>query len=207
MLQAILFDVDGVLLDSGSANVAYYQALFREIGNILPDQQELASNNHLSVEAMLRRFYPDRPDHDIEQWIMQAKTIKAGHELLHPMSGVMEVLPVLAKTYKLGLVTNRLLEGVDRLWDIIPLQYLFSGVAAYEDTEKHKPDPEPVRYALDRLGISADEAVFIGDALTDMQAAQGAGVRFILYGNTLVLPNTPVLKDFLDLPDLLQSLT
>ena len=47
-----------------------------------------------------------------------------------------------------------------------------------EDTEKHKPDPEPLLVCLERLGVKPEEAIYVGDATTDMLAARNAGMAF-----------------------------
>ena len=94
--KAVLFDVDGVLLDSSVANVAYYQALFHVIGTIEPDPNELRKNFHRSAEATLRYYYPQQHDSVIFQWMHLGDTIDVGFELLKPMPGVLKTLPKLS---------------------------------------------------------------------------------------------------------------
>ncbi len=182
-IKAVLFDVDGVLLDSGSANVAFYQELFRQIGELQPDRADLEQNNHLSVEATLRKYYPKWPNEEVNKWMMQADTIDVGFSLLRPMIGVLDVLPKLAQRYKLGLVTNRTVAGIEELWQVVPFAQLFSAFAAYEYTSKHKPDAEPIHYVLEKFGVRPEEAIFVGDARTDLQAGQAAGVPVVILGS------------------------
>ena len=52
-------------------------------------------------------------------------------------------------------------------------------LATEEDTATHKPSPEPLLHALNRIDADADDAVYVGDAVVDMQAARAAGVRSI----------------------------
>lgn len=198
--RAILFDVDGVLLDSGAANVAFYQELFRQIGGVVPSQADLERNNHLSVEATLRKYYPDWPDAEVQKWMIQADTIDIGFSLLRPMPGVLATLPRLAETYQFGLVTNRTVAGIDELWQVVPYAKHFVAAAAYEYTAKHKPDPEPIHYVLQRLGLAPHEAVFVGDAKTDLQAGQAAGVDVIILGPESWPGAWATITDFSELP-------
>ncbi|HEX8724497.1 MAG TPA: HAD-IA family hydrolase, partial [Gemmatimonadaceae bacterium] len=58
------------------------------------------------------------------------------------------------------------------------LDYMDTIVGA-DSTQRHKPDPEPVRVALERLGASADRALFVGDSVHDMHAGNAAGVTTV----------------------------
>lgn len=182
-IKVILFDVDGVLLDSGRANVVFYQAVFRRIGGVVPKPAELAAHNHRSMEATLRHYYPDCSVEQMRAWLALADSIDDGFELLRPMPGVLETLPILAKQYTFGLVTNRTEAGIEELWRVVPYRHLFPAFSAYEYTVKHKPDPEPIHYVLSKLGRQPTQAVFVGDAQTDLQAGQAAGVEVIILGD------------------------
>ena len=56
----------------------------------------------------------------------------------------------------------------------------FRTAVAYEDTTRHKPHPEPLLLAANRLKIKPSGTVYIGDAASDMEAAKAAGMKFIL---------------------------
>lgn len=202
-IKAVLFDVDGVLLDSTAANAAFYRELFRRIGGLGPTAEDMKTSNHLSMEAMLRRFYPDRPQTDIDAWVTLGDTIDVGFELLRLMPGVLEVIPQLSQRYALGLVTNRTTASIDDLWKILPFKNSFSAIAAYEMTLKHKPDPEPVQYALQQLDVQPSEAVFVGDAKTDLQAGQAAGVEVVILGQEHWSGAKATIGSLTDLPALL----
>lgn len=135
-----------------------------------------------------------------------ANTITAGYEFLKLPPKAVEVVIALADRYHLGIVTNRSRAGVEELWQFTGLKEYFTVVAAYEDTENHKPDPEPVQYVLERLGIEPRNAVFIGDAVTDLGAAQAAGTGFIMFGSAPVPAGIPVAHYFDGLPELIEGL-
>ena len=81
-----------------------------------------------------------------------------------------------------------------------------------EDTDKHKPDPEPIRIALRKLGSEPAEAIMLGDTMYDILCARNAGVRSVLVGWQMALseeeikgPNGPdyIIKKPDDLFDIL----
>lgn len=194
--QAILFDIDGVLLDSTKANTVFYQDLFRRAGLTAPSAAELQAHNHLSVPDMVMRTHPTTSASTMANILDLANTITAGYEFLKLPPKAVEVVIALADHYHLGIITNRSQAGVEELWQFTGLKEYFSAVAAFEDTDNHKPDPEPVRYVLERLGVQPHNAVFIGDAVTDLAAAQAAGTGFIMFGSAPVPAGIPVITRF-----------
>src|SRR5690349_12788792 len=99
--QAVLFDVDGVLLDSAEANVAFYQDLFRKAGLPQLSAAEFRSQNHLSVPAMLRMTQPDLSDERLAAIVALADTIDAGYSHLRLPPRVVQVVAALAERYRL----------------------------------------------------------------------------------------------------------
>ena len=61
----------------------------------------------------------------------------------------------------------------------LPLEHFFDVVVGADDTERHKPDPQPLQHALERLGADRDDAVYVGDSPFDIRAAKGAGMHSI----------------------------
>lgn len=82
---------------------------------------------------------------------------------------------------KIALITTSLRDNVIMLLDEYNLHDYFDTVIAYEDTTKHKPNPEPLEKALRELGGTKEDAVMIGDTDKDIVAANNAGVESILF--------------------------
>lgn len=204
--QAVLFDIDGVLLDSAHANVSFYRALFRQAGLPIPSDPDIMAQKHLSVPAMIKEVHPEISDERLATAVALADTVTAGYEDLRLPQDVVAVVKELSTQYRLGIVTNRSRAGVEELWRFSGLKEYFSAVAAFEDTENHKPEAEPVHYALQRLQVEPRQAVFIGDALTDLGAAVAAGTKFIMFGHEAVSADVPTAQRFLDLGPLVQRL-
>src|SRR5439155_18224127 len=103
--------------------------------------------------------------------------IRRHAETVFAYDGVTEMLWRLRdEGRRLGIVTSKLRESVDLVLDQVSYSPAFEVVVTVEDTQEHKPQPEPILCALDRLGVSADAAIYVGDSPYDILAARAAGV-------------------------------
>jgi len=81
---------------------------------------------------------------------------------------------------RLGIVTAKRLPTVQLAIDVIPeLERYFAVVVGAEETARHKPHPDPILEALQRLGAHPEESAYVGDSPFDVQAAKAAGVRAV----------------------------
>jgi pyrophosphatase PpaX len=83
---------------------------------------------------------------------------------------------------RLGLVTAKRRRMVQLAFQALPLLQAFDVVVCGEDTERHKPDPEPILLALERLGARVEDAAYVGDSPFDVAAARAAGVYAVAVG-------------------------
>ena len=81
--------------------------------------------------------------------------------------------------HRLGIVTAKRLATVELAFAQIPIEHLFDVVVGGDETDTHKPDPAPLRLALERLAAAPEDAVYVGDSPFDMQAARAAGLLAI----------------------------
>lgn len=204
-LRAILFDVDGVLLDSTAANAAFYRELFRRAGGKEFRDEDMLTNNHRSMTDMLRKYFPEKNQAEVRDLVKLGNSLDAGYDQLRIFDGVQDLIPVLAKAYRLGLVTNRTAASIEDLWRLSGLKQYFSAVAAYDHTEKHKPESEPVEFALRELQVSPAEAIFIGDSESDLKAGLAAGVRVIMISSQPWPSAYRVISTFRELPTALDD--
>ena len=89
-----------------------------------------------------------------------------------------ELLAALAEAgLRVGVVTSKRQESAQLTRDLLELPVPLTVVL--EDTDRHKPEPEPLLLALERLGVPAADAVYVGDAVVDVLAALAAGMDVI----------------------------
>ena len=77
---------------------------------------------------------------------------------------------------RLGIVTAKRRQTVDLAFARIPIEHLFETVVGGDETTRHKPDPEPLLLALDRMSARPGDAAYVGDAPFDIKAAKAAGL-------------------------------
>lgn len=102
----------------------------------------------------------------------------ANHDLLaRPFEGAQETLSRLrARHYRIGVVTSKSRELALRGLKLCRLESLIDEAVFLEDTSRHKPDPEPIRLALEKLNSQPREAAYVGDSRHDIEAGRRAGV-------------------------------
>jgi len=178
VLDTVLFDLDGTLLDSMELIRRSYWHTLREhrgaepvqeswlegIGRPLRWQFERHARDPAEVEAMIATYRAyNRTHHDAS---------------VAAFPGVAEALRALtARGLKLGIVTSKLRAGALRGLECAGLVGLFGVIVGADDVDEHKPHPAPVRAALAALGAEASRALMVGDSPHDLAAGRAAGTR------------------------------
>jgi len=171
----VLFDLDGTVIDSGAIILASMRHAAREVlGVEVPDEQLMAAVGGPGLEAQMQALSPDRADELVTVYRAHNEPL---HDELVCCAGMDEVLVRLKdEGRRLGIVTAKRRQTVELAFARIPIEHLFETVVGGDETKKHKPDPEPLLLALERLGAAPDDAVYVGDAPFDVKAAKAAGL-------------------------------
>jgi pyrophosphatase PpaX len=175
----ILLDLDGTVIDSVTLiRESHRHAVRTVLGEDWPDERLVANVGRPLIEQMAS-FSPDRAE-ELYRVYRVWNHANTGRLLL-AYEGVEDVLIALRTAgRRLGIVTSKSHDAVDLAWGVLPsLRGLFDVVIAAEDSERHKPQPDPILEALARLGAGPRGACYVGDAPFDMQAGRAAGVTTI----------------------------
>lgn len=178
-IPVVLFDLDGTLIDSGPMILASMKHAAKTVlGRDLPEEVLGAAVGGPGLVAQMRALDPDRVDDLVATYRRYNEPL---HEELEAFWEVVEVLPRLrAEGRRLGIVTAKRRETVQLAFDRLPgLESNFEVVIGSEDTERHKPDPDPILEALARLDTAPEDAAYIGDSPFDVRAAKAAGVHAV----------------------------
>jgi pyrophosphatase PpaX len=172
----VLFDLDGTLIDSGPIILASMRHAAREVlGMEIGEEQVRAAIGGPGLVAQMRELNPGRVDDLVDAYRAHNEPL---HAELEAFTRVLDVLPVLrARGHRLGIVTAKRLATVELAFDRFPtLRELTEVVIGSDDTERHKPDPDPLLEALARLATDPSQAAYVGDSPFDVRAAKSGGL-------------------------------
>jgi HAD superfamily hydrolase (TIGR01549 family) len=176
--SAWLFDVDGTLVDSNYVHVAAWLEAFTSVGRSV---EAWRIHRHIGMDskqllAELLGADADSLGPHVADAHQQAYAAKA--DLLTPLPGARDLLRHLANEgAALVLATSAPTEELDRLRRVLDIDELLTARTDASDVDTAKPDPGIVQIAIDRSGRGKERAIFVGDAIWDMQAASRAGIR------------------------------
>jgi pyrophosphatase PpaX len=174
----VLFDLDGTVVDSGSIILASMRHATREVlGQEFEDRELMQAVGGPGLEAQMAAFAPDRVDELVRVYREHNEPL---HDELRACAGMEDVLARLhSEGRRLGVVTAKRRATVELAFASVPLGHLFETVVGGDETERHKPDPEPLLLAARRLGADPAQTAYVGDSPFDIRAAQAAGMHAI----------------------------
>ena len=168
-ISTVVFDLDGTLLDSLQDLADSTNHVLAQFGypvHTLDDIRRFVGNG---VKVLMERALPDNlSPSEFEKVFSEFKAYYVDHCIVKtkPYQGIYELLEKLKERhYKVAIVSNKLQSGVDELYECPEV--------------KRKPSPDMVYKALEKLGCTADEAVYIGDSDVDIATARNSGLPCI----------------------------
>jgi pyrophosphatase PpaX len=172
-LQAVLFDLDGTLLDSEHRDILAMSRLFHADLGFDMDDEEVSAYIGIPSREVLEQLAPDRVEELLDVWLAYQKELLQDARLfpgiletLHSLSGSKMGIGVVTGQNKAELAASRRHVAIDALIDV--------WISA-DDAPFAKPHPAPVLLALDALGCPPGQAIMIGDTCFDMEAGHEAG--------------------------------
>jgi HAD superfamily hydrolase (TIGR01509 family) len=178
MARAAVFDVDGTLADTNHLHVVAWWEAFRQAGHRVP-MHDIHRSVGLPGQDLVEHLLGDDRDTG------QDSTLKAAHKALYgtyfdrlpAFDQAGDLLRALAGDgWQVVLVTSAGGSELAALRRAIDADDAITATASADDVEEGKPAPDPVEQALELAGVTASDAVFVGDTVWDMQAASRAGV-------------------------------
>ena len=179
--RAVIFDLDGTLIDSIELIVRSYEHAVLEHGLPSPGRSEWLRWLGTPLKHQFSLLVGECEDQEarVEALIRTYRAWNLAHhdELVKPYRGVTEAVARLAADGRiLGIVTSKMRASAQRGMLHVGLEpQWFQAVVGLEDTARHKPDPAPLLLALDQLGVAPEQAIYVGDSPHDAACAQAAG--------------------------------
>lgn len=180
MLAPLLFDLDGTLADSIALILSSFRHTFSvHVGRVPPDAAWIAGMGTPLV-SQIRGLVGDEALAQRMLATYRSYQLEHHDRLMAAFEGVPETLSLLrARGHRMALVTSKGDDLALRALRHLALDPYIDTIVGVDSSRRHKPDPEPVRIALDRLDAPAAGAVFVGDSPHDILAGNAAGVTTI----------------------------
>lgn len=181
-IKTILFDFDGTVANTNRLIIDSWQHVFRTVHGKEADEADIKATFGEPLGISMVKNFPDmNPEDAIDMYRSHQKDIY--EEMIEPFPGMVELLKGLkAKGYQVGIVTSRLRNSTMIGLRKFGLAETADCIVTCEDTDKHKPDPEPALIALEKLSAKADETLMVGDSMFDIKCAHNAGIKAVMVG-------------------------
>ncbi len=180
-VSAVLFDVDGTLVDTNYLHAATWWQAFGQAGHVVT-MADIHRAIGMGSDLMLDRLLPDDRDRDADA------DIRTSHSALYatywsrlrPLPRAADLLRA-CRSRGLAVVLASSADEAEFkvLRDVLDAEDAIDAATSSGDVETSKPAPDLVEVALDKAGVPAHEAVFVGDTVWDVRASQKAGVPCI----------------------------
>ncbi len=219
---AVLFDLDGTLVDTGPDIAAAVNHMLVDMGRPVHSAARILEwvgegSPRLVQRALTGGIDGEAPRRDFERGLaLFYRHYAAGIcDQSAPYPHARRVLQDLKDSrLSLGCVTNKPERMTRLLIDALELAPLFDVIVGGDTLEFRKPRPEPIRYACDRLKVLPTSAVYVGDSMTDCRAAEAAGVAMVAvsygYNRGADLTQGPcaaIIDDLGELPGILNNMS
>lgn len=175
-----MFDVDGTLVDSNYLHVYAWQRAFAAEGIVVASWQ-IHRRIGMDGSRLVRTLSDDAPD-DVQERLSDKHSsyYRELTPLLQPLPGARDLLRRVADLgLQVVLASSAPEDELEILREVLDCDDIIAKATSSRDVDTAKPEPGIVRVALDRAGVDAEHAVFVGDAVWDAHAAAGAGLPCI----------------------------
>lgn len=177
---AVLFDIDGTLVDSNYLHVYAWQQTFAEM-DLDVEGWRIHRSIGMDGSELITTLCPGISDDNASR----AKDLHTHYyqpltDLLRPLPGARRLLDAVSATgLQVILATSAPDDELSILRKVLQRDDIVSAMTSSDDVETAKPQPDIVEVALKRANVTADRAVFLGDTVWDVRAAKRAGVQAI----------------------------
>ncbi|MFZ0279953.1 MAG: HAD family phosphatase [Candidatus Sulfotelmatobacter sp.] len=180
-LRGVIFDMDGVLVDSHGVHRRAWRLFFQTLGRDVPESELDFILDGRKRGDILRHFLGNCPDPELEEFGRRKDCIFRQMRLeIPPVPGVVRFVRELRGSgTALALATSASRSRARSTLAELGLLNCFAEVVTGEDVLLGKPDPSIYRLACKRLGIASDRLLAVEDAISGIRAATGAGLRCV----------------------------
>jgi phosphoglycolate phosphatase len=209
-IKAILFDLDGTLIDSVTDLANSVNYTLAKLSLPLHTTDEVKSYVGDGVQKLIKRSLGQDHLEIFEEafkiFMNHYGTHCTDNTVLYP--GVAKTLPLLTEKYTLAVLTNKSLKFSLKILEALGVESYFKEVLGGDSLSTKKPDPEGIFFLADKWGLDpAGEIVMVGDHATDIEVGKRAGCKTVFIAGTIgeardLVPDMTI-KSITERPDLL----
>ena len=179
--KLIIFDLDGTSADTDKMVVETMRQMFQKFApEMKVSDAQLVKFSGPPLRVSLPKTFPDV---NVEEAMNEFNTLSKPnyYRYVKTFPGEKKTLLALKKAgYKLAIVTNKANKFIDYTMKLIDLEGVFDVIVGFDDVKNPKPDPEGIKICQNKLGLTSDETLYIGDTYYDYLTAKNAKVDFAL---------------------------
>lgn len=183
--KAVLFDCDGVLVDTETVAVKVAQKVLNEKGVRITAKRasQFVGKADVDFFTEIQKEFPTAP---LERILLDFRRayVKQIKQIIRPMPGIVNLVKRLHKTHTLGLVSGSRRNQVDIILETLGIQHHFKVVITQEDCSHFKPHPEPYLIAARKLKTEPRDCIVIEDSKAGIRSARVAGMQVIALQHT-----------------------
>ena len=180
-IQLVIYDLDGVLIDSNKAIVESFRLLHEKIGEPF-NQEDVLSRIGVGLLEIFMEILPKKHHDNLAE--LRLSYIRNFQEL---GTGYIRLLPDVAETlaemkdrgFIQSVATNKTDYEAERILTALKMDQYIDLYAGYGTVVKIKPEPDMILYTLDKFGVKPENAVFVDDTKVGLMAGIRAGVKTI----------------------------
>ena len=175
MAKAMFLDIDGTLMDTNYLHIEAWAWAFEEVG-ARPPRSRIHHEVGKGSDKLIPEFVEDGKAERVSE--LHSEYYAELQERGHPLPGAKELVASLAERgYEVWLATSAKPEELEHHMQELGAESEIAWVVSSDEAEESKPAPDIFGLALERAGVSPEDAVVVGDSVWDVEAAKDAGVR------------------------------
>lgn len=188
-MKAVIFDMDGVIVDSEPLYEQHLQAFLIKLGVSQPELLEVSLKGVSSRDTSRLLIETFNLEYEVEELVTISRRAYLDHldslDELPSIPGVVPFVKHLSKSgYSLALASSASAKRIDLFLTKLGLKLYFPIIACGDDVERSKPAPDIFLLAAEKLGAKPKDCIVVEDARNGVQAAKAAGMKCIAYAGS-----------------------
>ncbi len=209
MIDTVIFDFDGTLADTSNLVINSFQTVYKKFHGEEKPVEYISKFFGEPLKITLEREFTQPLEEVMKEY--REYQVSRFNDDVRLFNNTIEILQYLkSKGIKTAIVTSRMKFSVEQALRDFNIENYFDLIIAIEDTENHKPHPEPLWKAVDLLNTSPDKVLFVGDSKYDIECAINANATPVLVGWSIERKELEkqydikyIINDFIDIKKLI----